>query len=92
MLLTAVEGWVPHAPGSPLSTLVDTSLLQRMIKLTPCGEKGVKFSFVTLKYNQPAAARRCQVLLDTLLFVKSFNRLVRYCLTKESLLSFMIIK
>ena len=52
----------------------------------------------------------CQVALDTHIFIKNFNRLVKYCLTrvifaaefyyrlvryyltKESLLSFMIIK
>ena len=33
-----------------------------------------------------AAARRCQVLLDTHIFIKSFNRLVRYCLTRVLLL------
>ena len=26
----------------------------------------MNFTFVTLKYNQPAAARRCQVVLDNI--------------------------
>ena len=33
----------------------------------------MKFSFVTLKYNQPAAARRCQVLLDNIKTVDTKN-------------------
>ena len=34
-----LRGGASNAPGSPLSALVDTSLLQRIIKCKPCGEE-----------------------------------------------------
>ena len=33
----------------------------------------MNFTFVALKYNQPAAARRCQVLLDNIKTVDTKN-------------------
>ena len=39
-----------------------------------------------------AAARRCHVLLDKIIFVKSFNRLARYYLTTENQMFFITIK
>ena len=49
--------------------------------------------FLSLQGMTGAEARRCQVLLDTAAFVKNFDRLVRYYLTRLFLIvNKMVIK